>query len=159
MNMNMNANRRSGGTCRGNTRYTPMGRSEINGQAPWLRLDNSGQQGQVGGSGSGNGNGCGCSIGCNNGCGCAQNTDTTSCKHLLEQLRKLDFSLYEVVLYLDAYPNCCEALALYHQLVAKRQEVLSLYEAACGPLTVGGNQSHTSWDWFKGPFPWEYEAN
>ena len=144
---NANSGRRGCGMNRGNTRYVPMDQSEGAPQAPWLRLDNSGNQGQV------QGGGC-CS--CHDGCG---NADQMSCKHLLEKIRVIDFSLYEVVLYLDAYPNCCEALALYHKLLTERNEVLEQYEAACGPLTVGGNRSHTSWDWFKGPFPWEYEAN
>ena len=143
----MNGNRRACSGGRGNMRFMPMDRSDGAAQTPWLRLDNSGNQGQV------QGGGC-CS--CNDGCG---GDEYASCKQLLEKLRLLDFSLCEVVLYLDAYPDSCEALALYHHLLAERQEVLELYEAAGGPLTVGGNHSHTSWDWFKGPFPWEYEAN
>ena len=141
----MNVNRRACGTCRGEARYTPMERSDRGGMAPWLRLENEAVQGVT------DENNC--------GCGCGGSEDRASCKALLEKLRLIDFSLYEVVLYLDAHPNCCEALEMYHKLLGQRKEVLDRYEAACGPLTVGGNRSHTSWDWFKGPFPWEYEAN
>ena len=145
MSMDRSLGNRSGGGC--SACENNRGGADKN-NAMQLRLDNSGVQGgQTGG---------GCCL-CKPEC--SDNTNALSCKSLLEKLRMLDFALCEVVLYLDAYPHACEALEMYHRLVAERQEVLSLYEAACGPLTVGGNMSHTSWDWFKGPFPWDYEAN
>lgn len=143
----MNGNRRACGANRGNTRYVPMERSDRGGMSPWLRLENDAVQGVT----DDNHSGC--------GCGCNGNEDNASCRALLEKLRLLDFSLCELVLYLDAHPTSCEALEMYHKLLCQRKELLDRYEAACGPLTVGGNHSHTSWDWFKGPFPWEYEAN
>jgi spore coat protein JB len=145
MSMDRSLNHRSGcgcSACESNHRGG-SGRND-----EWkLRLDNSGVQGQTGGGC------CLCKPDCND------NVNELSCKSLLEKLRMLDFALCELVLYLDAYPHACDALEMYHRLVAERQEVLSLYESACGPLTAGGNQSHSSWDWFKGPFPWDYEAN
>ncbi len=75
------------------------------------------------------------------------------------RLRALDFAIQETVLYLDAYPKCAEALEYYHQLIAQRAEVLSAYEKNCGPVTMYGNMSRTSWDWIKDPMPWEPEAN
>ncbi len=70
----------------------------------------------------------------------------------------MDFALYEVVLYLDAYPHSCEALETYHKLKADREALHRAYEANIGPLTAFGNESTTSWDWMKKPFPWEYNA-
>ena len=29
----------------------------------------------------------------------------------------------------------------------------------CGPMTMYGNVSRDSWDWVKGPWPWEPDAN
>ncbi len=83
----------------------------------------------------------------------------TNCEKLLEQIRAVDFALVEVVLYLDAYPDCHEALDTYHKLIARRRGLYGQYEASCGPLTAMGNQSTTSWDWIDKPFPWEYKAN
>ena len=102
-----------------------------------------------------NDNSCGC--GCVNvethGGGCGE------CHKLLQQIRAVDFALYEVILYLDVYPESCEALDTYHKLVARRQGLYQQYQSQCGPLTATANQSRTSWDWIDQPFPWENAAN
>ena len=75
-------------------------------------------------------------------------------KQLTEKLRQVDFSIYETVLYLDAYPDCCEAKNYYHQLVKERKEVAHAYEKTCGPLCAMGNVSTSTWDWTRAPWPW-----
>lgn len=85
--------------------------------------------------------------------------ENLSAEKLLSLLRETDFALVETVLYLDAYPDHGNALKYYHNLCEKRKLLAALYEKKCGPLTVGGNESRTSWDWVKTPFPWESEAN
>ncbi|MBR2722109.1 MAG: spore coat protein CotJB [Clostridia bacterium] len=82
-----------------------------------------------------------------------------ACRDSLALLRALDFSIQETVLYLDAYPDCQEALAYYHKLVCERDALMSSYQEQCGPLSIYGNRSKTSWDWVNGPWPWEIEAN
>lgn len=81
------------------------------------------------------------------------------CKALLKKIREIDFALQETVLYLDAYPNNRRALAYYQKMKAEREMAVAAYEASCGPLTMYGNDSATSWDWINGPWPWEAEAN
>ena len=82
-----------------------------------------------------------------------------SCREKAAMLQALDFALQETVLYLDAYPNCMQALDYYHSLIEQKTAVLESYEKTCGPVSMYGNQSRTSWDWVKGPWPWEPEAN
>ena len=72
----------------------------------------------------------------------------------MHQLQELDFSIQECVLYLNAYPDCREALAHYHQLLEQRCAVKKEYEQACGPLTAGGNANGEHWDWVGAPWPW-----
>ena len=97
------------------------------------------------------------------GCGCSNHNDngqpSHACTELLAKIRAVDFALYELVLYLDAYPNCQDALDMYHKLLCRQKELTAEYESACGPLTAFGNESHTSWDWIDKPFPWEFSAN
>ena len=93
------------------------------------------------------------------GCGCRDNdlparSGCGECHELMNRLQKLDFSIQETVLYLDAYPDCCEAKNYYHQLVKERKEVAHAYEKACGPLCAMGNVSTSSWDWTRAPWPW-----
>ena len=108
--------------------------------------------------------GCGCDTGRGDvrlGCACgesdmpARREHCRECHELMRKLQKLDFSIQETVLYLDAYPDCCEAKTYYHHLLRERQEVAQAYEETCGPLTAWGNQSTTSWDWCKSPWPWQ----
>ena len=75
----------------------------------------------------------------------------------MRRLQKLDFSIQETVLYLDAYPECCEAKAHYHQLVKERAEVAAEYQQICGPLNMMGNKSTTTWDWVNAPWPWNHD--
>lgn len=82
-----------------------------------------------------------------------------NCKALMEQIRALDFAIVETALYLNAYPENCEALAYYHELTDKREVLAHSYEQHCGPLTIGGNKSVNTWDWTHGPWPWECDAN
>ena len=81
------------------------------------------------------------------------------CRHQMHQLRALDFAIQETVLFLDAYPHHRQALAYYHELLEQRKHLIAAYEKKCGPLTVYGNESRTSWDWTSGPWPWEVDAN
>ena len=92
------------------------------------------------------------------GCGCGDNGHG-NCPKLLQQIRAVDFALYEVVLYLDVYPTSCEALDTYHKLMARRKMLYEQYQTTCGPITTTGNMSQTSWDWVGKPFPWENAAN
>lgn len=81
------------------------------------------------------------------------------CKQYMCKLRALDFSLYETALFLDGDPSNAEALAYYHKLLHQRKSLIADYEAKFGPLTIYGNASTDTWDWVKGPWPWEYDAN
>jgi spore coat protein JB len=74
---------------------------------------------------------------------------------LLKKIQELDFSIYETVLYLDAYPDCYEALGYYHTLLNQRKAAVAQYEREVGPLTAFSNCSQTSWDWIKSPWPWQ----
>lgn len=78
---------------------------------------------------------------------------------LSEKIQKVSFAIDETVLYLDVYPNSKEALAYYHQLIDQLETLVDEYESKNGPLTSYGNKSQNSWDWIRGPWPWEYRAN
>lgn len=78
---------------------------------------------------------------------------------LTRELQLVDFSLIETILYLDAYPCSAEALDYYHKLHAERNRLQSLINQSDRPLTAQENSSPTEWNWVKGPWPWEIEAN
>ena len=90
-------------------------------------------------------------------CGCEGGSVSANCRKLMEQIRAVDFALYETVLYLDVYPHSCDALETYRKLSAQSEALHNQYEASCGPLTAFGNRGDT-WDLMSRPFPWEYGA-
>jgi spore coat protein JB len=76
---------------------------------------------------------------------------------LLTELQELDFAIVEVTLYLDVYPDCCEAKEYLETMRAKRAKVAAEYESKHGMLTmygVCGESSDKCAHW-----PWHYEAN
>ena len=88
---------------------------------------------------------------------CSQNGD---CKKLKKQLQMIDFSIIDTVLYLDAYPECQEALNYYHKLKAERKMVVEALSESCDlPVTSFGNENADKWVWINGPWPWDPSAN
>ena len=79
------------------------------------------------------------------------------CNDQLTELRQLDFAILETTLYLDVYPNCCEAKAYIKELREKRAKVAAEYESKHGMLTMYGVCGESSDKC--APWPWEYAAN
>ena len=78
---------------------------------------------------------------------------------LLRRMQAEDFALYEVALYLDAYPTNKKALSYYQEHRAALQTLKEAYMKQYGPLTIYDNENRDEWQWIKGPWPWEKEAN
>ena len=79
-------------------------------------------------------------------------------KNLQKKLQKVSFALVEVILYLDAYPNCEKAKKYYKELTAERHALIQSLAQLGIPMSAL-NISNGEWTWTKGPWPWEYEAN
>ena len=80
-------------------------------------------------------------------------------RDLLRRLQALDFSIYDTVLYLDAYPDSADALAYYNKLLAERDTLIKALAASHNaPITAFDNAGNR-WDWVGGPWPWEASAN
>lgn len=96
--------------------------------------------------------------GSNNNMGCRNQGNSNKDCELMNKLRKVDFSLIDTILYLDAYPKCSEALSYYHKLLAQRKELVEKLSEMGMPVTSFSNVTD-SWRWVDSPWPWEYEAN
>lgn len=86
------------------------------------------------------------------------NSMTAAQSQLLNKLRKIDFAIYDTILYLDAYPHCKAALEYYKKLVAESNAITEQLAKSGMPMTAMGNRGDT-WNWINSPWPWEYEAN
>ena len=92
---------------------------------------------------------------CNSGAG----VQDRNCQAIKKKLQVVDFAIIDTVLYLNAYPECQEALDYYHKLIEERKMLEKAVNEKCGPVTIMGNESRTEWSWVLGPWPWEPDAN
>ena len=81
-----------------------------------------------------------------------------NCKALQKKLQALDFAIVETTLYLDVYPDCKKALEYHKRLLKERELLTQAMRGTCGPYTSGEVQTD-GWEWVKGPWPWEPDAN
>lgn len=87
--------------------------------------------------------------------GCSPKQD---CANLMCRLRKVDFAIYDTVLYLDVYPDCVKAQELYRRLVSERADLCKRINSGCNPINFNEVQPG-KWSWTNGPWPWEPGAN
>lgn len=78
---------------------------------------------------------------------------------LMQVIRKYDFALYDLALYLDTHTQCREALQLFQKYRSLRQAAVDEYVRRFGPINHTQSDSQKQWNWAKGPYPWEREAN
>ena len=78
---------------------------------------------------------------------------------LMKVIRKYDFALYDLMLYLDTHPDCEEASQLFDAYREKRERAVTEYCKRFGPLQALQTDTTTRWSWGAGPYPWEKEAN
>ena len=76
---------------------------------------------------------------------------------LLLKLQEIDFAIVEATLYLDVYPECCEAKEYLETMRKKRAKIAAEYESKHGMLTMYGVCGESSDKC--APWPWQYAAN
>ena len=112
--------------------------------------------------------GCGMGGGClrqmptkPNGCGCCENGGMSSeCKAMMRKLQTVEFCMYDTMLYLDIYPECCEALAYFGKLKAERDALRASLAKSCGkPVSACETDTEKGWSWIDSPWPWDPSAN
>lgn len=74
---------------------------------------------------------------------------------LLSRIKKYDFTLKELNLYLDTHPNCRRALAMFRKYRELRRDAVQEYNKRFGPLTPEHVTDTQSWTWVEDPWPWE----
>lgn len=79
---------------------------------------------------------------------------------LKRKIDALDFSIHEMVLFLDTHPHDRQALQMLREYRRHRREAIANYEAKCGPYvkTVDDAKSKDYWNWIDSPWPWEKEV-
>ena len=77
---------------------------------------------------------------------------------LAAKIKALAFAKTETELFLDTHPDSRPALAYYHEIVEKLEELTMEYTDKYGPLTASGSSGET-WRWITGPWPWQRDTD
>ena len=78
---------------------------------------------------------------------------------LMREVQIATFRTVETNLYLDTHPYDSEALNALRKYEALRNEAISRYENAVGPVIAYGapKENENCYKWVTEPFPWETE--
>lgn len=74
---------------------------------------------------------------------------------MLNDIGIVDFTLVDLMLYLDTHPNCKEAMEYYNHYVKVKNKMMKEFSMLYFPLTKEYSESTTEWRWGKAPLPWE----
>ena len=67
------------------------------------------------------------------------------------------FAAWELHLYLDTHPWDMEAQAAREKHIAKKDELVRIFEEKYGPLAGSADFSAPARLWLRDPWPWEYK--
>lgn len=74
----------------------------------------------------------------------------------LRAYQAYSFALYDILLYLDAYPDNREAIESYNKYHRLASKAKAEYESKFGPISMPFDVS--TWEWANGPWPWQVEG-
>lgn len=75
---------------------------------------------------------------------------------LLTYIDALGFSMTDLNLYLDIYPNDKNAINLFNQYRKEKESLLNQYESKFGPITLNSDSLNSfPWSWDDMPWPWD----
>lgn len=77
----------------------------------------------------------------------------------MHQLQAMNFAINELGLYLDTHKDDQDAIDLFNQYVEQYSQLMQQFEQRNGSLTQMASTLSGSYDWTKGPWPWEYAVN
>ena len=76
---------------------------------------------------------------------------------MMKKIQEYNFSVIELVLYLDTHPTDLKALNLHKEYTKSLKELKDKYQKVYGPLTI--YYPCNKWRWIEEPWPWERGNN
>ena len=81
---------------------------------------------------------------------------TNKKEELLYNYLSYEFTLQELDLYLDIYPNNQDMIKLYNKYLDESNKAKKLYEENFGPISLNSNYlNNNTWSWLNNSWPWE----
>ncbi|KXS42802.1 MULTISPECIES: spore coat protein CotJB [unclassified Candidatus Frackibacter] len=79
---------------------------------------------------------------------------------MLKELMAIQFTVHELVLYLDTHPDDEEALELYDEYAMELQELMQEYQEEYGPIVARHplrEPMEDYWEYIQTAWPWQIE--
>ena len=77
---------------------------------------------------------------------------------LLQKINTVNFTMFELHLYLDTHPDDASAMALLNRYKAQKAELTAEYESKYGPLDTFNVTANNRWQWISNPWPWDNDS-
>ena len=75
---------------------------------------------------------------------------------LLTKINSLCFTLKDLNLYLDVFPNSNDMINLYNKYLKEKDKLIKEYENTYGPICLDSDTlNNYPWSWNDTPWPWE----
>ena len=75
---------------------------------------------------------------------------------LLTKIDSLCFTLKDINLYLDIYPDDNNLITMYNKYLKEKEKLMKEYESIYGPICLNSESLDTyPWSWNDTPWPWE----
>lgn len=74
---------------------------------------------------------------------------------MLNDIGIVDFTLVDLMLYLDTHPTCKEAMEQFNHYTKIKNKMVKEFSMMYFPLTKEYAESGTEWRWGNAPLPWE----
>lgn len=81
--------------------------------------------------------------------------DNVAKQTIMKEIQQTDFVLKELNLFLDTHPYHKEAIEMFKRYKKKSAELIAEYEKIFTPVTPSAERDMASWEWLRGPWPWE----
>jgi spore coat protein JB len=76
---------------------------------------------------------------------------------MLRELQALEFTAFDLNLFLDTHPKDQRALADYSRAIRESECIKNIYTVNYGPLMAEDNVNQNCWRWIEEPWPWEID--
>jgi len=74
---------------------------------------------------------------------------------MLKEIQELDFTVYELALYLDTHPWDTQAIEFYNHTAGESRDLKKVYVEKFTPLMIGDDSAEDIWSWGTSDFPWD----
>ena len=86
------------------------------------------------------------------------NQNSSEMNNLLKDISIIDFTLVELILYLDTHPFDKQAMEYFNHYARIENQLMHDFSMRYYPLTAEHATANHEWSWVLSPMPWENQT-